>query len=452
MHTVTSATLTHGSVHTGLMNLTVPMILGISSSLFAAVFETWLLGRISTETLAAYSFTFPVVGALTSLSLGLSIGLSAVLARTVGAGDQTAIKRLATDGVLLMAVVMTVVTILGILTIKPLFTLMGAQPETLKLINAYMIIWYFGLLFLALPSIGANALRAAGDSRISGLLMVGGAVLQMILDPILILGLMGAPKLGIEGAAYAMVISRFVLCIVTFYVLVNWKKIVEFKKPKLPELIASWKAILNVGLPATATNLIGPVSTAIIVSMLASYGSEAVAGFGIASRIEALSVIPLFALSASIGPFVGQNWGAKKIDRANQAMMLAFTWSLLWGLFIAVLFFLFKEPLVLFFEDDKDVAAYAALYLLIVPFSYGTWGVLMMASATFNSLGKPLVSTSMSIVRMFFLYVPLAFVGEYFAGIAGIFGAACISNILMGIVGFTLNRRAYGPNGSQINP
>ena len=226
---MTSATLTHGSVHTGLMNLTVPMILGISSSLFAAVFETWLLGRISTETLAAYSFTFPVVGALTSLSLGLSIGLSAVLARTVGAGDQTAIKRLATDGVLLMAVVMTVVTILGILTIKPLFTLMGAQPETLKLINAYMIIWYFGLLFLALPSIGANALRAAGDSRISGLLMVGGAVLQMILDPILILGLMGAPKLGIEGAAYAMVISRFVLCIVTFYVLVNWKKIVEFK-------------------------------------------------------------------------------------------------------------------------------------------------------------------------------------------------------------------------------
>lgn len=449
---MTSATLTHGSVHTGLMNLTVPMILGISSSLFAAVFETWLLGRISTETLAAYSFTFPVVGALTSLSLGLSIGLSAVLARTVGAGDQTAIKRLATDGVLLMAVVMTVVTILGILTIKPLFTLMGAQPETLKLINAYMIIWYFGLLFLALPSIGANALRAAGDSRISGLLMVGGAVLQMILDPILILGLMGAPKLGIEGAAYAMVISRFVLCIVTFYVLVNWKKIVEFKKPKLPELIASWKEILNVGLPATATNLIGPVSTAIIVSMLASYGSEAVAGFGIASRIEALSVIPLFALSASIGPFVGQNWGAKKIDRANQAMMLAFTWSLLWGLFIAVLFFLFKEPLVLFFEDDKDVAAYAALYLLIVPFSYGTWGVLMMASATFNSLGKPLVSTSMSIVRMFFLYVPLAFVGEYFAGIAGIFGAACISNILMGIVGFTLNRRAYGPNGSQINP
>ena len=449
---MTSATLTHGSVHTGLMNLTVPMILGISSSLFAAVFETWLLGRISTETLAAYSFTFPVVGALTSLSLGLSIGLSAVLARTVGAGDQTAIKRLATDGVLLMAVVMTVVTILGILTIKPLFTLMGAQPETLKLINAYMIIWYFGLLFLALPSIGANALRAAGDSRISGLLMVGGAVLQMILDPILILGLMGAPKLGIEGAAYAMVISRFFLCIVTIYVLVNWKKIVEFKKHKLPELIASWKAILNVGLPATATNLIGPVSTAIIVSMLASYGSEAVAGFGIASRIEALSVIPLFALSASIGPFVGQNWGAKKIDRANQAMMLAFTWSLLWGLFIAVLFFLFKEPLVLFFEDDKDVAAYAALYLLIVPFSYGTWGVLMMASATFNSLGKPLVSTSMSIVRMFFLYVPLAFVGEYFAGIAGIFGAACISNILMGIVGFTLNRRAYGPNGSQINP
>ena len=282
---MTSATLTQGSVQRGLLNLTIPMILGISSSLVAAVFETWLLGRIGTETLAAYSFTFPVVGALTSLSLGLSIGLSAVLARTVGAGDQTAITRLATDGVLLMAVVMTVVTVLGMLTIKPLFTLMGAQPQTLTLINAYMTIWYFGLLFLALPLIGANALRAAGDSRISGFLMVGGAALQMILDPILILGLMGVPELGIEGAAYAMVISRFFLCIATFYVLVNWKKIVVFKKPQFRQLLASWKAILNVGLPATATNLIGPVSTAIIVSMLASYGTQAVAGFGIASRI-----------------------------------------------------------------------------------------------------------------------------------------------------------------------
>ena len=446
---MTSATLTQGSVQRGLINLTIPMILGISSSLVAAVFETWLLGRISTETLAAYSFTFPVVGALTSLSLGLSIGLSAVLARTVGSGDQSAVTRLATDGVLLMAVVMTVVTLLGMLTIRPLFTMMGAESEILTLIDAYMTIWYFGLLFLALPSIGANALRAAGDSRISGYLMVGGAAMQMVLDPIFILGLMGVPKLGIEGAAYAMVISRLLLCIATFYVLVNWKKIVVLQKPKLKELLASWKAILNVGLPATATNLIGPVSTAIIVSMLASYGSEAVAGFGIASRIEALSVIPLFALSASIGPFVGQNWGANKVDRANQAMMYAFGWSLLWGLFIAILFFWFKEPLVLFFEDNKSVAAYASLYLLIVPFSYGTWGVLMMASATFNALGKPLVSTSMSIIRMFFLYVPLAFLGQYFWGIAGIFGAACVSNILMGIVGFTLNRRAYGPKSSQ---
>lgn len=446
---MTSATLTQGSVQRGLVNLTIPMILGISSSLVAAVFETWLLGRISTETLAAYSFTFPVVGALTSLSLGLSIGLSAVLARTVGSGDHSAVTRLATDGVLLMAVVMTIVTLIGMLTIRPLFTMMGAEGEILTLIDSYMTIWYFGLLFLALPSIGANALRAAGDSKISGYLMVGGAAMQMVLDPIFILGLLGVPKLGIEGAAYAMVISRILLCIATFYVLVNWKKIVVIRKPQLQELLASWKAILNVGLPATATNLIGPVSTAIIVSMLASYGPEAVAGFGIASRIEALSVIPLFALSASIGPFVGQNWGANKVDRANQAMMFAFGWSLLWGLFVAALFFMFKEPLVLFFEDDQSVAAYASLYLLIVPFSYGTWGVLMMASATFNALGKPLVSTSMSIVRMFFLYVPLAVAGQYFWGIAGIFGAACASNIIMGIVGFTLNRRAYGPRGSQ---
>lgn len=437
--------LTQGTVSSGLLHLTVPMLLGISSSLVAALFETYLIGLIGTNELAAYSFTFPVIGALQSISLGLSIGLSAVLARTVGAGNSNEIRRLATDGMLLMIIVMLVVALIGTLTIEWLFNLMGADEEISPIIHEYMSIWYLGLLFFTLPSAGANALRAKGDAKLSGTIMVGGSVLQMILDPIFILGLGGFPELGVAGAAWAMVISRIILCGLTFYMLVNKEDLIDLSKPVWAKCVESWQRIFAVGIPAMATQLIIPVSTAIIVSMLAGFGKEAVAGFGIAARLEALSVIPLFALSASIGPFVGQNWGANRRDRSNEAMKLTFMWSIFWGLGVGLIFFTLNGPIVGVFDDNPEVTQYASFYLMIVPFSYGAWGVLMMASATFNSLGKPLLSTTMSIVRMFIIYVPLAYLGQYFWGVYGIFGAAAVSNILMGLIAFTWNRKVYGP-------
>jgi putative MATE family efflux protein len=425
------------------------MILGISSSLIAAVFETYLIGFIGTTELAAYSFTFPVIGGLTSLMLGVSIGLSSVLARTVGSGDNSQVKRLATDGILLMVVIMILAAIVGASTTEILFEKFGADKTTLPLITEYMHIWYLGLVFFALPMIGANALRATGDARISGILMISGAVMQIILDPLLILGLWGFPKMGMIGAAWAMVISRVLLCGITFYVLTKHKDLLLFKKINFKLTIDSWGKILNVGLPATATNLIGPISTAIIISLLADYGKEAVAGFGIASRLEALSIIPLLALSASIGPFVGQNYGANLMGRANEAMKLAFKWALIWGLFIAVIYMATHQFLVTLFDDNELVTNVASLYLIIVPISYGLWGVLMMCSATFNSLGKPLASTTMSIFRMFIIYVPLAFLGQYFWGITGIFLAAALSNMLTGILAFFWNRRVYGSDNTE---
>ena len=164
---VAPAKLTRGTISAGLMGLVLPMILGITSNLAAALFETYLLGLVGTNELAAYSFTFAVTGALGSLSLGISIGLSSVLARTVGGGDHDQVKRLTTDGLGLLAVVMLVTSVIGYFSIEPLFRLMGADEDTLHHIVGYMQIWYIAFIFFSLPSMGANALRATGDARIS---------------------------------------------------------------------------------------------------------------------------------------------------------------------------------------------------------------------------------------------------------------------------------------------
>ena len=159
----------------------------------------------------------------------------------------------------------------------------------------------------------------------------------------------------------------------------------SYKDLSLAKLLRSWVEILAIGIPATATNLIGPVSTAIIVSFLAEFSQETVAGFGIASRIEGLFAIPLFALSASIGPFVGQNVGANRPDRADEAMKLSFKFAFYWGIIIAIILALFSSELVRLFDTNPTVIDSASKYFLIVPISYGAWGALMMSSAIFNS-------------------------------------------------------------------
>lgn len=437
------ARLTYGSVPRGLFRLTLPMILGISSNLIAGLVEIWFLSQLGTKELAAYSFTFPITSALMSTSLGISIGLSSVLARAVGGGDQTQIRALATDGILLIATVMLILSALGLLSMQQVFKLMGADTGILPIISEYMQIWFLGATFMAMASVGTNALRATGDARISGTVMVSGALLQMALAPLFIFGLAGLPAMGVPGAAVAMALSRFILFLITAYILYFRERLLDFVHISYRRLTGSWKRILAVGIPAIATQLIIPVSSAIIVSLLATFGREAVAGFGIASRIEGLSVIPLFALSASIGPFVGQNWGANQFDRANHAMKLSYWWSVCWGTMVAMVFFLFATQIVRLFDDNQAVVETARLYLYLIPLSYGAWGVLMMSSAIFNSLGKPIASTILSIVRMFVLYVPLAMIGESLYGLAGIFAAACLSNVIMGLTAFSWNRKTY---------
>jgi len=419
------------------------MVLGISSSLVAGVLEAWYLGQLGTLTLAAYGFTFPVSGALMSVSLGISIGVSSVLARTVGEGDHTLARRLATDGIFLVGLAMIVLTIVGLVTIESLFTLLGADSTTLPLVSEYMSIYYLSLVFLAIPSVGANALRATGDARISGTIMVAGSVLQIILGPMFIFGWLGIPALGLAGAAIAHLLARVLIFLVTLYVLIFRERLLTLVGLSLSSLLDSWRRILVISVPAVATNLVGPVSTAIIISFLAGFGQEAVAGFGIASRLEGLFVIPLFALSASIGPFVGQNWGGKFFQRANEAMLLSFRWSIIWGLLVAVLLFFSAPYLIPVFDDDPQVLEVASLYLLVVPVSYGCWGLLMMGSAIFNSLGRPVSSTIMSICRMIVIYVPLAALGQWLFGVIGIFAAAAAANVIMGLVAFRWNRIVY---------
>jgi putative MATE family efflux protein len=424
-----------------LVSLTMPMIWGILAIMAFNVTDTWFVAQLGTRELAAMSFTFPVVMVLISLGIGLMAGTSSVLARVIGEGDRRRVRRLTTDALTLSILLSFVLSIVGLATINPLFRLLGAAEDLLPLVRDYMTIWYAGYVFFLAPMAGIGAIRATGDSRLQSGLLIGAAVINLILDPLLIFGLLGFPRLELEGAAIATVAARAVTLFVGFYALHFKMRMISYRLPRLPTLWTSWKNVLHVGLPAAGTNVIIPVATGVIIAMIARYGSDAVAGFGVATRIEGVSLVVFYAMSAIIGPFVGQNLGAGKPERIVAAMRLSAWFCLGLGALLTVMLGLAAEPLTRLFTDDPKVTAVGASYLRIVPVSYGAAGIVMVVNAAFNGLGRPLPAVAISVTRMIVLYIPMAYIGGVLFGVTGIFAAASLSSVLMAIAAYLWSRQ-----------
>jgi putative MATE family efflux protein len=433
--------LTEGKVSTQLTKLTLPMIWGIFTIVAFNLADTYYVGQLGTEQLAAMSFTFPVVLTLGSLAMGLGVGASSIIARAIGEGDHSRVQRFTTNSLTLSVVAVGVLASLGWLSIDPLFTALGAGPEILPFVRQYMQIWYLGMVFLVVPMVGNSAIRAAGDTGTPSLIMTLAAGLNIVLDPLLIFGLAGFPEWGLAGAAWATVVARATTLVASLLVLQFKEHMLSPKFPDLEETLWCWRDILSVGLPAAGTSMITPISIGVITSLLAGHGAVAVAGFGVASRVESLAMITLMALSASIGPFVGQNWGAKQFVRVGQALLQSYWFCVFWGGLMAVVLGVAAPGVTPLFNDNPAVVAIATTYLWIVPISYGTAGIIQVASSIFNALGKPIPAVVMTLLRMFVLYIPLAYLGSRLLGPMGIFIAAAVANLAVGMGAFLWSRR-----------
>ncbi len=456
MPPIASAHCAKKSPARALADLTVPMLLSIAANIGVAVIDVWFVSKLGTEELAAISFTFPVAMLVISVVLGIGIGCSSILARTIGAGDGDDARDLSGHGLILILLVIGLLIAVGYASINPLFALMGAEPHLMPDIRVYMTIWYASALPITLTMTATQMLRAAGDARLPAKIVIGGAVLNVCLDPILIFGVAGIPGLGLAGAAWALLLSRLITMAI---LLVALQRRYDYGRLRFgyARILYCWRRILHVGLPAAATHVIGPVSILIVTRLIADYGTVAIAGHGVAARIESLLVMPLFALSASIGPYVGQNMGAGHSIQVRQGVKVAHVWVLVWGVLATIILGFGAWPIARLFDDNEAVQQVAVYYLYLVPWSYGAWGILMVITATFNAMGRALPSTIMAFLRMFVLYVPLAILGSRWLGYQGIFLASAVTNLIMAVVAFLWLRLVlfsggtFAPWGSRLS-
>jgi putative MATE family efflux protein len=435
------ARLTEGPVGDHLRRLTLPMAWGIFAIIAINLVDTFFIGQLGPAPLAAMGFLFPVTMVLSNIAMGLGIGAVSVVSRAIGAGRSGEARRLATDSLVLALLFVGAAAAAGLATIGPLFRALGATPEVLPLIADYMEIWYIGMVFLVVPMVGNSLIRATGDARVPGVVMTIAAVVNLVLDPLLIFGLLGFPRMEIQGAALATLIAYAFAFAAAFAVLHFRERMIDYRWPGCQALRNSWGRILAIGLPAAAGNMVAPLALMLLTRLIAGFGPEAVAGFGVAGRIEAFALLVFMALSASMGPFVGQNWGAGRPERVRTALGLAVRFAILWGMATAALLALFAEPLARVFSDEPAVVATITRYLYVVPVSFGLSGVVMVSASFFTALGRPLTGLALNAGKMLGLYLPLAWLASGPFGLTGIFTAASLSALAVGLLALAWHRR-----------
>ncbi|HFQ4931047.1 MATE family efflux transporter [Vibrio vulnificus] len=417
-----------------LRKMTVPMIFGMVAILMFNLVDTFFISLLGTEALAAISYTFPVTFAVNCITMGIGVGLSTSIGRLLGQGEAHQAARFTTHGLLLAVVLVALASTLGFFTVTPLFTLLGAKEELIPLIGQYMHVWYLTIPLLVIPMAGNSAIRATGDTKTPAKIMMLAGLINGVLDPLLIFGIGPFPELGIQGAAIASALSWLGALIGSFYVLIKRERLLGL--PQWQRLKEDWQQILKVGTPAALSNAMNPLSGAILMMMLSSHGTAAVAAYGAAQRIESILILVLMALTSALTPFMAQNFGAKNPQRAFQGLFVSMRFSVLFQGLVFLMMVPLSIPLAALFSQEQAVRNLLWHYLLVVPISYGFLGIVMMLVSGLNAMHQPLNAFRWSVIRLFVFTLPAAYLGSWLYDIEGLFIGIAVGNILVGLCSY----------------
>lgn len=426
--------LTQGSVRGHLVRMTIPMTWGILALISFQLVNTYWVSKLGTHDLAAMSFTYPVTFAIFSIFLGFGIAMSSVVSRLLGAGQGDDVKRVVTHGLVIVFLSSLLVAVIGHSFMHPIFHAMGASDEMIARIDDYMILYWWGTFFICMPIVANSSLRAGGETVIPALVMTVAALVNAILDPILILGLYGFPRLELQGAAISNIIANFMAMVVCLSIMARRNMIGTTHLKDLRNFSDSAKRLLMIALPAGITNMLPAIYNSVVVGILTASGAAAVAAYGVVNRVEAFAFVILIGLASGMTPILGQNFGAKQYDRIRATMDDVLIFSLLWCVFVGVVLVVFAKPIAGIFSEDHDVQSVIIQYFTILAFCFPPAFVSNAWSSTFNALGKPQIAVMILFTKTILVMIPAAMIGYKMGGVTGTFWAIAIAHVITGSI------------------
>ena len=444
--------LLEGEIGATLKRITIPMILGMVMMMSFGLIDTFFVSLLGTDPLAAISFTFPVTFTVISLNIGLGIGTSAIIGKLQGSKALTKSQHYATGSIMLSVLLVGGLALIGFFTIEPVFKMLNATENLMPYISDYMGLWYLSSIFLAMPMVGNSVLRACGDTRTPSIVMAAGGGLNALLDPIFIFGLGPVPAMGIKGAALATFIAWIVGALWILYILAVRRKLMLPRLLSLSELRESSREILKIGLPAAGANMLTPVAGGIMTAVVASYGAEAVAAWGVGNRMESIASIVVLALSMTLPPFISQNVGAGQVSRVKEAYSLTLKFVLIWQFLIFLVMWGLSSWIAVAFANEVEVSVLIQLFLMIVPLGYGMQGIIILTNSSLNAMHRPMTALTLSVIRLFVFFVPISVAGSFFFELKGLFAGTVIANVAMACVSLFVFKRAIADFENDTSP
>ncbi len=438
-----STDLTLGKISAHVMRMLGPATLAMFALLSAGIVDTIYLGRLSDPevpnlgvmALAAVGFAYPLTFIGNSANIGLGAGTLSAISRAMGQKDEDRAKRHGASAILLGIVFMSLLVSFMLLGMPFILKAMGAKGQIFEMASDYLAISLPGLVIVSISILCVNILRGRGEAKMPSSFMIIGAVINIIVDPLLIFGIGPFPRLEVQGAALATVIGYSFGAGFGFYIVCFHRRAISFSQMTIGSIKRAWGVVGRVGLPAAGTNIIVPVGATIAVTIIARFLTvEDVAAFTVVGRIEMISIGVLYALSGCIGAVTGQNGGAGLTDRVRAAFKFCYFICLVWGLIMTVILAIVAAPLASVFTTDASVVAKAMPYFYIVPVTVFAYGFVFVSAAGLNALGRPIYGFTYTAIRSLLFYVLLIYIGVQLDGLRGAFFGVAGANILSGLI------------------
>ena len=355
--------MTEGNIWMHMLRFSIPMAIGLLFQQLYNTVDTLVVGQfVGQQAQAAVGSTGPIINTIVGFCAGLATGASVVISQRYGAHDREGLEKAVHTTVALTFIVSLVATAFGQLIIEPMLRFMQTPEDVMPESGTYLSIYFAGISGVLFYNLGSGILRAVGDSRRPLFFLVISALLNTALDLLFVL----AFHMGVDGVAYATILSQILSALLTLFTLTREKGDYGIRWRKVRIDRGSLSMILKLGLPSSIQAAVTSFSNVFVQSYINAFGSACMAGYGVYGKIDAFALIPVQSISMSSTTFVGQNWGASQPGRAREGVRTATVMSLISTAVLGLLVFVLARPLMGFFSPEEEVVEYGIRFIRIV--------------------------------------------------------------------------------------
>ncbi|MCP8899844.1 MATE family efflux transporter [Gilvimarinus xylanilyticus] len=429
----------HGSIPRALLTLSVPIILANILQAGYQLTDTYWVGRLGADAVAAVSVSTPVTFLVVALGSGLGMAGTTLTAQYIGAGRADKVNQVAAQTLLLVVVISAFLGALGFIFAPQFLALIGVSAEVYTGALAYMRTSFVGVAFVFAFFMMQSLMRGVGQTRIPLIIIAVTVVLNMGLDPLLIFGVGPLPGLGVMGAALATLMTQGLAAALGLWVFWRGQHGIHLHRALFKPDFSYIKKACALGLPGSIELSTRSLGVMIMSFLAASFGTLAIASYGIGANILQVITIPALGLSMSVSTLVGQNMGAGFTQRAEHIARLGAIYGFVALTLIGALTFWQASALVAFFvPDDAAVIAEGATFIRIMALAWGGIGVQLCVVAAFRASGNMLNAMVLALVSQWLVQFPIAYVLSKHTdlGIAGVWWSFPVTNVLVALVAF----------------